>query len=245
MLHGHPFDFVILDHMMPDVDGIELARRIRAAPSFAHLRLVLSSSHADATALETVRRHGFETILAKPLQRSRVLEAVCGLLGIERRGKAALVPEPSPSEAPSRRLRLLLAEDNKVNQMVAMTLLVKAGHRVDIAANGFKAVRMHRRFPCDMILMDMQMPEMDGLEATRRLRAIEQAGVRIPIIAMTANAMQCDRERCAETGMDDSVTKPVDVAELHAAIRRWSDQVETMPANEAVEGSVPAAQSAA
>lgn len=245
MLHGHPFDFVILDHMMPDVDGIELARRIRAAPSFAHLRLVLSSSHADATALETVRRHGFETILAKPLQRSRVLEAVCGLLGIERRGKAALVPEPSPSEAPSRRLRLLLAEDNKVNQMVAMTLLVKAGHRVDIAANGFKAVRMHCRFPCDMILMDMQMLEMDGLEATRRLRAIEQAGVRIPIIAMTANAMQCDRERCAETGMDDSVTKPVDVAELHAAIRRWSDQVETMPANEAVEGSVPAAQSAA
>ncbi|MBS0319991.1 MAG: GAF domain-containing protein, partial [Proteobacteria bacterium] len=215
-----PFDVAILDMHMPGMDGVELAKRIRAR--HPRLPLVLFSSLGRR---EAVGDDGalFDASLAKPIHQSQLFDTLVGLLATEsvREPAAAAVARSGldPDMAARHPLRILLAEDNVVNQKLALRLLQQMGYRADLASNGIEAVESVERQPYDVVLMDVQMPEMDGLEATRRIVARTQRGARPRIIAMTANAMQGDREMCIEAGMDDYLTKPIRVEALVEALR--------------------------
>jgi len=225
MTEGAPFDFVLTDYQMPEVDGIMLASAIQQKKSLAGVRVILLSSWDRRFSHEELNACGIARMLNKPLRRHDLLEAMlCG----ERAGKAgqsfsakAQSPAQSTSvpSARNRPLRVLVAEDNIVNQRVASLQLRKLGHTIEIAANGLEVLQALETRTFDVILMDCQMPEMDGYEASRRIRQNASfAGIRI--IAMTANAMQGDRERCLEAGMDDYVSKPTHLANLQAALER-------------------------
>ncbi len=219
-----PFAVAVLDMQMPDVDGLALARLIKADSGIAATRLVLVSSMGPMT--DACRAAGFDACLGKPI-RQTVLRDV--LLGVLAAAPAPLVPPLSPAQ--DRRVpeprptkpqgRILLAEDNPVNQKVALGMLRRLGLEADLVANGRAAVERATAKPYDLILMDVQMPEMDGFEATRALRRDPPPGSQIPIIAMTANAMSGDRERCLEAGMDDYLAKPVKLDQLRSMIERW------------------------
>jgi len=230
---GAPFDLAILDHAMPTLSGVDLARVIRADRALASVRLVLLTSLIVRGQGDLAREAGFDGYLAKPIRRSRLYECLRAVMGKKSPALPAAGPPPplvtsrSLEEAERRaRLRVLLAEDNGVNQKVASTILKKIGVRVDVVENGAESVRAAAERRYDLILMDCQMPEMDGFEATRAIRAREaETGVRVPIIALTAHAMQGDRERCLESGMDDYLTKPLQRDALLAALKRWLEGV--------------------
>jgi signal transduction histidine kinase/DNA-binding response OmpR family regulator len=224
-----PFALGILDVQMPGMDGFELARRIRSHPRLANLPLLIATSAAqpgdDARAKELrVSAH-----LIKPVMPRFLLEAVRQALGTappEARSEAGSAASPA-----RRALRVLVAEDNPVNRLVALKLLEKLGHSVVQVEDGIKAVEAVKHQHFDLVLMDVQMPEMDGFEATAAIRAQETtSGGHVPILALTAHAMKGDRERCIEKGMDDYVSKPVQVEELMAAIARVVPEIapETM-----------------
>ncbi len=219
---GHPFDVAILDHIMPDIDGRELGRFIRdqEGPS---MKLVLSSSSGLLNHDREVQASGFDAALPKPLRRSVLLTTLTRLYGVDARAAddTEAVAEPDPRSAPSVGLRILVVEDNKVNQLLATTMLKKAGHRCDVASNGIEAIEAVRSRPFDLVLMDVQMPELDGFAATRRIRALAEETSKTPIIAMTANAMRGDRERCLQAGMNDYLSKPIDQAEMFRKISHW------------------------
>ncbi|MFG2638906.1 response regulator [Streptomyces sp. NPDC048362] len=218
--NGTPFDLAILDEWMPEIDGPSLARRIRTLRTATDLPLVLFSSALRSPAKEITEL--FAATMTKPLRPSQLLHGLT----------AALVTRPAPQNtprSPSTRpptelaptpppLRILLAEDNKVNQILGLKLLERLGYQPDIAADGTRVLNALRERTYDVILMDVQMPEMDGLEATQRIRAHWPDGQRPRIIAMTANAMQGDREMCLAAGMDDYLTKPIKLLELQAAL---------------------------
>ncbi len=212
------FDVAVLDMHMPEMDGLSLAgemRRLRPA-----LPLVLFSSLGRREAGDTEGL--FNAYLSKPLRQSQLFDALAGLLAGEReapqaahvRGKTVL----DAGMAARHPLRILLAEDNVVNQKLAVRLLQQMGYRADLASNGIEAIECIARQPYDVVLMDVQMPEMDGLEAARRITTRWPAQQRPRIIAMTANAMQGDREQCLAAGMDDYVTKPIRVDQLVASL---------------------------
>ena len=218
---GPGYDIVILDMMMPDTDGLALGEQIAGRYGAARPKLVMLSSRdqrGDAHALE---RAGFDAFLTKPVKRNALLRTLVRLFE-ERRHTGAVVGEdsaaPRDSAAP---LRLLIAEDNPTNQKVAASMVKRLGYRADVVANGYEALDALKLLPYDLVLMDVQMPELDGLEATRRYRALERGtGHHLPIVAMTAHASVADRERCLEAGMDDFVTKPVRRDVLGKAIAR-------------------------
>jgi signal transduction histidine kinase/DNA-binding response OmpR family regulator len=216
---GEPFALVLLDGHMPGMDGFGLAGRIRRRPEFAGVTLVLLTSAGRPGDAERCRELGIGAYLMKPVKQSELLATVLTALSRE-------APPPEPAAAgpppPARRpLRVLLAEDNAVNQRLAVRLLEKQGHTVVTAANGREALAALDREAFDVVLMDVQMPEMDGFEATAHVRAKEAGGVRRqPIIAMTAHAMKGDRERCLAAGMDGYVSKPIQPPELLAAVER-------------------------
>jgi len=218
------FDLAILDHMMPDMDGVDLGGRIRAANHWPDMKLVLSSSSGLVNTEERARESGFHGAVPKPLRRSAIVQCLVAFWG-QHSGQDAVaeMPNVSPRQVPDlgRKLRILLAEDNSVNQLLAVTLLSRAGHRVDVAANGQEAIEAVRQRPYDVILMDVQMPEMDGLEATRRIRKLSGAESETPIIALTANAMATHREGCIQAGMNDFVSKPIDQAGLFECLAHW------------------------
>jgi len=216
---GDPYRLVLLDARMPELDGFAVAERIRADARHAGTALLMLTSaglRGDATRCQEL---GLDVYLTKPASLSELREAMSTVLG--RTAHAGLVTRHSLREERARRA-ILLAEDNKVNQMLAVKLLERQGHAVTVAENGRLALEAWRSGRFDLILMDMMMPEMDGLEATRRIRAEEQArgGGRIPIVAMTANAMTGDRERCLGAGMDGYVSKPVKPEVLFQEIER-------------------------
>jgi GAF domain-containing protein/CheY-like chemotaxis protein len=218
---GESFDLAILDMHMPEMDGIALARQMRER--HGSLPLVLFSSLGRREAGDDDRL--FDAYLAKPIRQSHLFDTLVGLLAHEATPKIAAAPGKSqldPGQAARHPLRILLAEDNVVNQKLALRLLQQMGYRADLASNGIEAVESVQRQAYDVVLMDVQMPEMDGLEASRQINARWQAKERPRIIAMTANAMQGDRDMCLAAGMDDYLTKPIRVELLVAALNQAS-----------------------
>ncbi len=215
---GVAFDLAILDMHMPDMDGLELARRI--ARSRPDLPLILFSS----LGLRDVEAEAglFSAYLAKPLRQSQLFDTLVTLFAPQTSSKPAPKstdrPKLDPEIARRHPLRILLAEDNLVNQKLALRLLEQMGYRADLASNGVEALESVDRQTYDLILMDVQMPEMDGLEASRRITGQNPPEDRPKIIAMTANAMQGDREMCLAAGMDDYIAKPIRVEHLLAAL---------------------------
>ncbi|MGH2722175.1 MAG: response regulator [Actinomycetota bacterium] len=217
---GEPFDAAILDGQMPEMDGFDLAARIRADPALQGTRLVLLTSAGRPGDAERALGLGISAYLHKPARQSQLYDCLTTLLaGAE---PPALVTRHSLREEKAHtRSLVLVAEDNPVNQRVAVRMLEKLGHRADVAANGREALDALSRIPYAAVFMDYQMPEMDGIEATIELRRREGDGPRTPVIAMTAAAMPGDRERCLDAGMDDYISKPIRPAELAAALERW------------------------
>jgi signal transduction histidine kinase/DNA-binding response OmpR family regulator len=214
---GDEFELAVLDMHMPEMDGIELARRIREQNTV--LPLVLFSSLGRREAGDDERL--FNAYLAKPIRQSQLFDTLVGLLARDLAPKVEAAPgkpQLDPNQAARHPLRILLAEDNVVNQKLALRLLQQMGYRADLASNGIEAIESVRRQTYDVVLMDVQMPEMDGLEASRQINARWQSGERPRIIAMTANAMQGDRDMCLAAGMDDYLTKPIRVERLVEAL---------------------------
>ena len=217
MLQRNDYDLAVVDMLMPGMDGRTLAGHIRAA---GHgLPLVLFSSVGHKAGVDSL----FAAALAKPLHQSALFDTLIGLLGhgsAPALAQAAARPRLESQMAIRHPLRVLLAEDNVVNQKLALRLLQRMGYRADVASNGIEAIECCARQPYDVLLMDIQMPEMDGLEASRRITAQWPAGQRPRIVAMTANAMQGDREACLAAGMDDYVTKPIRIDQLVEALHQ-------------------------
>jgi len=220
---GDPLDLAILDVHMPVMDGFEVARRIREDERFDDLVLLTITSAGrpgDGALCERLR---ISSYLLKPITPTELRDAIQLTLarGGETPGEASLVTRHSLREAWGS-LRVLLAEDNQVNQRLAVHLLERLGHRVEVARSGVEAVQLFESSTFDLVLMDIQMPEMDGEEATRRIRAIEnERGGRVPIVAMTAHAMKGDRERFLQSGMDEYISKPVSQERLREVVRTF------------------------
>jgi signal transduction histidine kinase/CheY-like chemotaxis protein len=225
---GESFDVCVLDLCMPDMDGFELAVKIRELKPIDAPPLVLLSSLGRSRPVPSdgpAPNELFAERLVKPVRPGRLARALASALGHaapEPRETAEICAETAAAKNGA--LRILLAEDNRVNQKVALKLLERMGYRADVAGNGLEALEAVRRQPYDVILMDVQMPEMDGLEATRRIRAEHKES--LAIVAMTANAMEEDRERCLEAGMDDYLSKPVVAPSLAAALERAAKNLE-------------------
>jgi CheY-like chemotaxis protein len=216
---GEPFDVAILDMRMPEMDGVALAQRIRAIPGARKLPLVLCSSLGRReTHVEGV---GFASYLTKPLKPSQLLDTLLEVL-VQATPKPVVPARASVDSArPVHGLRVLLAEDNAVNQKLALRLLERMGLRADVAGDGHEVLDALLRQRYDVVLMDIQMPELDGVEATRQIRQRQLSGEDGPwIIAMTANAMQGDREAYLAAGMDDYVSKPIRPGELADALAK-------------------------
>ncbi|MGE5515753.1 MAG: response regulator [Bacteroidota bacterium] len=220
-----PVNIVLLDHHMPGMSGLDLATLLRADPELEGLKLILASS-ADTPDLKAkAARLRLEAVLTKPVRQSTLLDRLLEAVGIQRpRPVGPSRPaEPAPASGPA--LRILVAEDNAINQQVAVGLLTKLGHRADVADDGREAVTLVERCDYDLVLMDMQMPHMDGIAATRIIRDLPGAKARVPIIAMTANAMSGDRDACLAAGMDDYIAKPIDRQRLADVLGRWAEHV--------------------
>src|SRR4029453_3347479 len=215
---GEAFDIAIVDMHMPEMDGVALARQIRERRPALPLVLFSSLGRREAGADEAL----FDAYLAKPIRQSQLFDTLVGILAHDDAAKSAPAPRAplrlDPAMATRHPLRILLAEDNVVNQKLALRLLQQMGYRADLASNGLEAVESVRRQIYDVVLMDVQMPEMDGLDATREIAARWKPDERPRIVAMTANAMQGDREMCVAAGMDDYLTKPIRVDQLVAAL---------------------------
>jgi signal transduction histidine kinase/CheY-like chemotaxis protein len=217
---GKPFPLVLLDVMMPEMDGFMLAEHIQRHPELVGVPIMMLSSSDRRTDSTRCEELGIATYLTKPVKQSELLDALLTVLGT--------LPPPAPPTAaagqdgrhePRRPLRVLLAEDNAVNQRLAIRLLEKQGHTVAVAATGAAAAAALEQATFDLLLMDLQMPEMDGFEATALIRAKEKpTGRHLPIVAMTAHAMKGDRERCLAAGMDGYVSKPIHAKELFETI---------------------------
>lgn len=215
-----PFEFVLLDYHMPGMDGLELARRIRATASTATPRLIMLSS-SDVRGEEGLEQ--LDGYAVKPILQNALYLLIGRTLGkTNAGGEAQFEPAPLSEPAAAPGYRVLLAEDNVVNQKVAIRMLEKLGCRVDVAANGSEAVAMWERLPYAIVFMDCQMPEMDGLEATRQIRQLEMIDEgHTPIVAMTANAMPKDQAECLAAGMDDYLAKPVKLVQMSDMLQRW------------------------
>ncbi len=219
---GTPFDLVLLDGMMPEMDGFKVAEKIREHPQICRATVMMLSSVMPPGTAARCRELGVASYLTKPALQSELLEAILVALG----GTAAPVADTTDEliERAAVGLRILVAEDNEINRALTVGMLEKRGHSLAHAANGREAVVAAQCEVFDLIFMDVQMPEMDGLAATRSIRQAEQAGGRpqTPIVAMTAHALTGDRERCLAAGMDDYLSKPLDKTELLVLIRRFS-----------------------
>ena len=213
-----PYPVAIVDRLMPGMDGFEFTRRlIDKHGSTIRVVMMMSSTDLGKDAARC-RALGIAEYVTKPVKQSDLLDAITRIAG-DHAVRPVEPTAPVPPQVEMRAMKILLAEDNQINQRLASRLLEKRGHTVVIAENGRAAVEASHREPFDVILMDVQMPEMDGFEATQAIRAEEQnTGKHVRIIAMTAHAMKGDRERCLEMGMDAYIAKPLQVSELLAAL---------------------------
>jgi CheY-like chemotaxis protein len=218
---GVPFGIAILDMQMPGMDGEMLGKKIKEDVSLRNVSLVMMTSVGLRGDVARLKEIGFTAYLTKPVRQSQLfdcLSAVAGQrLGVEEVKETPIITQHVLREETNRRkARILLAEDNRTNQLVALKVLEKLRYRADAVANGLEAIRALGLVPYDLVLMDVQMPELDGLEATRRIRSAGSAVLdpQIPIIAMTAHAMKGDREMCLDSGMDGYISKPFNREEL-------------------------------
>jgi CheY-like chemotaxis protein len=229
-----PYELAILDMMMPGMNGLELARAIKADSAIASVQLILLTSISQECDSETMRNHGISAHLTKPVRQSQLYDCIASTLGSESGKNPQLMSESSDGDKANAFLgaRVLLAEDQPVNQEVARCMVESFGCRVEVASNGQEALDALSKTPYDLVLMDCQMPELDGYAATRIFREREtekaknqsgqaQAIRHTPIIAMTAHAMQGDREQCIASGMDDYLSKPFNRDRLFALLKRW------------------------
>ena len=226
---GDPYRVALLDMHMPGQDGESLGREIKSAPELAQTLLVMLTSATGQSEAKRFLDAGFVEYMVKPIRPKRLLECLTSLLT-----RTSKTPWPPAKQAladstkdplPERNQRILIVDDNATNLLVASTLLKKLGYSSDTAGDGLEAISALKQIPYDLVLMDLQMPHLDGLEATRRIRKPETGALNptVPIIAMTARAMEQDRLSCLAAGMDGFVTKPVQFAELVAALATWLD----------------------
>jgi signal transduction histidine kinase/CheY-like chemotaxis protein len=222
-LSGRPYRLVLLDQQMPEMDGFEVIHRMRPQAELKNAAIMMLTSSDHSANAAKCRELGVGAFLVKPIQPSDLLKSMLRILG--------KLPSPSPAPRPAVKqqptpvfafpLNILVAEDNPVNQKLATVLLERAGHQVSVAVNGAEAVTRWREADFDLILMDVQMPELDGLEATRQIRQEEQTtGRHVPIVAVTAHSMTGDRDRCLQAGMDDHLSKPIQRQELLGVLAR-------------------------
>jgi len=223
------FDFVLLDWQMPGMDGVETARRIQGLGLETLPRLVIVTAYGREEVIRSAHDVGIDDILVKPVGASLLFDTMLRLLGhsAPQTGMTLVARDPSAMDtllAPLRGARILVVEDNEMNQQIALELLGDAGFAVDLAGDGQIALtmlaHMQQHSPYDIVLMDMQMPVMDGVQATLEIRKTPW-GADLPVVAMTANAMQDDRQRCQDAGMNDFVTKPIEPQDLWRALARW------------------------
>jgi CheY-like chemotaxis protein len=237
MLHvaateGKPFQLILVDATMPGRDGFWLAEQMATDKTLQAATVMMLTALRRPEDADRCRRLGVQAYLAKPIKPSELLDAMMAAMGplVDMEGLATEATEP---DEPQRALRVLLAEDSPVNQRVATAMLEKWGHSVAIACNGRQAIAMFPKEPFDLVLMDVQMPEMDGLEATRAIRQYEQSnGGHVAIVALTAHAMKGDRQRCLSAGMDAYVTKPIRSKELVRVISEVTTESKIIPADE-------------
>jgi two-component system, sensor histidine kinase and response regulator len=230
---GEPYALVLLDAHMPDMDGFTLAEEVQRAPELEGTTLVMLTSAGQVGDVTRCRQLGISAYLMKPVKQSDLMATILTALDVSLH-RAEAQADRTPAPAARRPLRVLLAEDNAVNQKLVVRLLEKQGHGVSVVVNGQEAVDAVGRGGFDLVLMDVQMPEMDGLEATRHIRERERAcGGHVVVLAMTAHAMKGDREQCLAAGMDGYVAKPIQPRELFAAIER------ALPAGDLPEEPAP------
>ncbi len=264
VMRGKPFDVCIVDGHMPGMDGFALARAIKADSSLADVKLMLLTSVGQRGDGATARKAGFGAYLTKPIRKNQLYEGLAMLMGEMDESSVIepphLVTRHSLKDHQRRKgERILVADDHRVNQELAVLMLEKLGYRADVVASGAEAVEAYNRISYDLILMDCQMPEMDGYEATRKIREMENekregegerrensenfsSGVsrfpsHVPIIAMTANAMQGDREKCLSAGMDDYISKPVKPQQLAEVVDKWISENAHEPKSKSQEQS--------
>jgi len=223
--HRRTFDLVVVEDGVPAMDRATLVERLRGNSEGERAKLVLARTAESGMAEAPEDPAGFDAVVTKPLRHSDLQSCLESLYGAAPAAAASDHPAPARPVAPHEPvggLAILLVEDNEVNQMLAVAMLTKAGHSVDIAGNGLEAIEAFRDGEYGLILMDMQMPQMDGLEATRHIRELGGWAGEVPILAMTANAMEGDRERCLQAGMNDYLAKPVNRGELFEKITHWT-----------------------
>jgi two-component system sensor histidine kinase/response regulator len=221
-----PYRVVLLDMQMPGMDGEQTARAIKSDPAVKDVKIIVLTSigeRGDATRFEALGCSGY---LLKPVKQQMLYDALMAVLGRKEELDSSLITRHILSEHRRSGLRILLAEDNPINQKLAVVLLQKAGFSVDAVENGLEAFESIKSNTYNAVLMDVQMPEMDGFEATRHIRTWEiDRGRHIPIIAMTAHAMQGDREKCLQAGMDDYISKPIETRVLFSVLDRWMESL--------------------
>jgi PAS domain S-box-containing protein len=216
-----PFAVVLLDGHMPDIDGFTVAERISQDRRYAGIKLVMLTSAGQPEDVARCRRLGISAYLTKPIKQSELFDVIIAALGQPARERPRAPRRPRRPWRAQRKLQVLLAEDNQVNQLLATRIFEKLGHQVTVVSNGRKAFSAVKAGQFDLVAMDVQMPEMDGLDATGAIRAWEKStGTHIPIMAMTAHAMRGDRERCLAAGMDGYASKPIRIGELEQTIAR-------------------------
>jgi CheY-like chemotaxis protein len=224
VLQNDPYKLVLLDYQMPEIDGVELARAIKADPRLAGLQMIMLTSLGSRLPEELMADTGIARCLQKPVRQSELFNAIATTVSETKPLPAEPIAPAAPDRAPARHIRVLLAEDNPVNQTVAIRQLQKLGYPADAVGDGAAALEALSRCRYDVVIMDCHMPELDGYETTRRIRQ-RPSLAQTYIIAMTANAMKGDREKCLEAGMDDYVSKPTRIADLERALERAASQV--------------------
>jgi len=223
LAQGEPFDAAIVDMNLPGMSGLEFAKSVRASSSFSPIRLLMLTSVDPKGGERLAREAGIDAYITKPVRQGELHAQVARIFGL----RPVVTPERPQKTTTARPARVLLAEDNALNRQVATTVLRKAGHAVEVAENGLEAVTQIKKGSFDMVLMDCQMPEMDGFAATAAIRELEcrDAGRgHVPIIALTANALEGDRERCLAAKFDDYLAKPFKRQDLLAMVERWNAQ---------------------
>jgi|GEM_PF-2226911 len=239
---GSPYAIATVDMQMPEMDGMQLARAIKDDPEIADTRLILMTS-LGSQSVDAIKLAGFRAGISKPVKQSQLFDCIVEVMS-DTVGIACAATKSGAGKPDSRvnrstpaagtavhagkALKIIVVEDNPVNQKVAVLMLKKLGHAAEVACNGAEGVQAVSRTVYDIVFMDCQMPEMDGFEATARIRTIEGLSRHTPIVAMTANALEGDRERCIAAGMDDYIPKPVKQPDLAAAIGRWSSRFQDL-----------------